>query len=156
MKFKDAFMKTSVKKAAVLSICAILFMMYLIQSVFVNQVFSAINRNITQFENIFKQDVIEMNEDARKFDEQRAYDNQMSEHNTDRLNLSILATQQEVGCFHEKNIARFEAMKSLAYVKRSESARRLVEFELKESRDMMNTINKTHLFDSSLCNKVDL
>lgn len=154
MKLYNAIMEMPVKKVAVIAICTFLVLMFMAQSLFVNQVFSIINRSITNFENIAKDDDNEFNKDMREFDEHRAYDAQMSAHNSDRLNLSILASPQEKGCFHEKTVKRFETMQSMAYVKHSEAARSNVEFELKESRDAIKTAIAKHEFNPSLCNQV--
>ena len=156
MKIKEAIMEMPVKKAAVLAACSIIFLMFVVQSLFVNQVFSIINRTITGFERIAKDDARELDKDLRETNEQMAYDAQMTAHNTDYLNLSILATPQEKGCYHVKNIKRFEAMQSMAFVKHYDAASRSVEYELGQSRKAIKEGIEKHEFDPALCKEVVL
>lgn len=156
MKFKEAFMEMPVRKAAVLVVCTILFLMFIVQTLFVNQVFYIINRNITHFEQLFKQDDIEHNKDLREFDEHYAYDMQMSAHNAEQFHMTNFAPDQERGCYYIRNIKRFEAMRAMTYVKHTEAVRLLVENELKESRDALKVALAKHEFDPALCKPVAL
>lgn len=156
MKFKEAFMGMPVKKAALLVVCAVLFLMFIVQTLFINQIFSIINRDITHFERLFKQDEIEHNNDLREFDEHHAYDMQMSAHNNEQFHMTNFAPNQDRGCYYLKNIKRFEAMQAMPYVKYTEAARHLVEFELKESRDALKLALEKNEFDPALCKPVVL
>ena len=156
MTIKEAILAMPVKKAAVIAVCVILLILFLVQSLFINQVFSIINRSVTHFERIAKEDTDDMNKDFSEFDERRAYDLQITDHNSDRLQLSINASPQEEGCYHLKNIKRFETMQSLAYVKHSNIARDNIESELRESRDAIKTLEAKHEFNPALCKPVAL
>jgi hypothetical protein len=156
MKFKEAFMEMPVRKAVVLVVCTVLFLMFIVQTLFVNQVFSIINRNITHFDQLFKQDDKEHNKDLREFDEHYAYDMQMSAHTDEQFHMTNFAPPQERGCYYIRNIKRFEAMQAMAYVKRTEPVRQLVESELKESRDALKVALAKHEFDPALCKPVVL
>lgn len=156
MKIYDTIMEMPVKKVAIVVVCAVIILIFLVQALFVNQVFSIINRNITHFDQLFKQDEIEHNKDLREFDEHHAYDMQMSAHNDEQFHMTNFAPHQERGCYFLKNIKRFEAMQAMAYVKHTETARHLVEFELKESRDALKVALEKHEFDPALCKPVVL
>jgi hypothetical protein len=156
MKFKEAFMEMPVKKAVVLVVCTILFLMFIVQTLFINQVFSIINRNITHFGQLFKQDEIEHKKDLSEFDEHHAYDMQMWAHTSEQFHMTNFAPHQDRGCYYIRNIKRFEAMQAMAYVKHTQAARELVEFELKESRDALKVALEKHEFDPALCKPVVL
>jgi len=156
MTIKEAILAMPVKKAALLAACLIIVFLFLVQSLFINQVFSIINKSVTHFERIAKADKNEVDKDFREFDEQRAYDRQMTDHNSDRLQLSILASPQEEGCYHLKNIKRFEALQTFTYVKHSEAARNNIQSELRESRDAIKVLKEKNEFDPALCKPVVL
>lgn len=156
MTIKEAILAMPVKKAAVLAACFIIVILFLVQALFINQVISIIDRSVTQFERIAKSDKAEVDKDFREFDEQRAYDRQITEHNSDRLRLSITASPQEEGCYHLKNIKRFEAMQTFAYVKHSKAARNNIQSELLESREAIKMLNEKNEFNPTLCKPVAL
>ena len=153
MKFKDAFMEMPVKKAVVLIVLAILFLMFSIQTLFINQVFSIINRSITHFERMAKNDEQELDKDLREVNEEIVYDRARSAHETEYLNLRSDAPPQAKGCFNWKSIKQFEAMLTLPYVKHQQIARSAVERQLRESREAVNQAVVKHEFDPTLCDK---
>lgn len=153
MRFKDTFMEMPVKKAVVLVVLSILFLMFAIQSLFINKIFSIINRSITHFEHIAKDDKRELDKDLREVNEEIAYDRARSAHETEYLNLRSDAPPQAKGCFHWNSIKQFEAMLTLPYVKHQQFARAAVERQLRESREAVNQAIAKHEFDPTLCDK---
>ena len=153
MRLKDAFLEMPVKKAAVLVVFAILLVMFVVQALFINQVFTIINRSVTRFEHMANEDKRELANDLREVDEEIAYNRARSAYEKDISNLPHDASPQVRGCHHMKIIERLEAMHNLPYVKQYKFAHDAVENHLFDSHEAVNMALERQQFDPMLCEK---
>lgn len=153
MNIKEIILDMPAKKMVLFGFVLLLAVIWLVQSLFVNQVISVLNRGVTYFETMAKADTDEAANDMRETDEQMQYDQLMSEHHSAQLNLSVLATPQQRGCYQANNIKLFEKMKSIAYVKHHPQELTYIASEIKESQEAIDQLTKDHQFDPNLCGK---
>lgn len=153
MNIKEILLDMPAKKLVLFGFVALLAVIWLVQSLFINQVLSVLSHGVTYFERMAKEDTNEMANDMRATDEQMQYDQMISDHHSAELSLSVLATAQQRGCYHANNIKLFEKMKTIAYVKHHPQTLTYISNEISESQEMVNQLIKSHQFDPTLCEK---
>lgn len=141
----------SVWKAGVLILLTFSLLIFGIEEIFMSRVFNLLDRGITHFEMVFKDDAKDIDRDYENFNEREIYDKAQSEINREYIEESVTETTQEYNCNIKKRINNLEKLLALPYAQNNKGAHDGTIKEIELNRKFLDKAIVKGNFDSSLC-----
>jgi len=151
MSVREKIGKMPVWKAATVSLLAIFFLVAGVEKVFVSRVFNFMNSTVTTFEKEKQDDLDDLEEMDRNFEERQGYDRAESDLSTFDMEQHMSLPQQVLVCGRATMIKKLENFFQLAYVKRHPGTQKYITERIESEKQYIADQIKTGDFDPSVC-----
>lgn len=140
-------------KAGMLAILSVGLIVIVIEEYCINKIFSVMNNLVANFEVQFADDIKDMKDDDRKYNEEHEYDKAKSDLIRFRLNEQPYGSDhtQEYYCAYLIINKKLEKFYDLAYVKHHSETRQYITREIEQNKKFIEAASQKKIFDTSQC-----
>ncbi len=150
MNIREKVLKLPVWKAGVIVFLMAMFISIGVEELFISKVFHILDKSLTHFDTVFKEESNEVDRDYRNFKEQQAYDSAES-----KVNELIFGnpdfSHQGIACNAVKANKILSSMAEFATAKKHNYLRNRIDERINENKKRIDQYTQDKSFDPSKC-----